>query len=221
MVILATKLYVEGAARERALDALESLVTNDLGGLDVQWTIGIRDDGFPSVTVEGRDATAARNVLAERWGQITPNFEDGTVYTGTLERWDDDGFVLDAGREVRIPAAELGLGPGTPTQVRSRFGLVQHIPLRFEHGDPPRLADAERDRLFDWQRGPGRLNANSVTRSELRATINRSGHADDIVGVDRLGLLESSAICATGTDPPGLLAAVGDHLRAELLCVIT
>ena len=63
MVVLATKLYVEGEARERAVDSLSSLVDNAVGDLQVSWTVGVRDDGFPSVTVEGADAVAARNVL--------------------------------------------------------------------------------------------------------------------------------------------------------------
>ena len=220
MVVLATKLYVEGDARERALDGLRSLVDNDVGELDAEYEIGVRRDDFPTVTLEGPDAVAARNVLAETWGEVTEAFADGETYTGTLESWDDDGFVLDAGDEVRIPADELGLGPGSPEQIRKRFGLVQHVPLRFVYGDPSRLADEERDRLFEWTRGTGRLNVNSATRGEVRATVNRAGHARDIVTVERLGLLEQSVICKEGTDPPGLLAAVGEHLRAELLCVV-
>jgi hypothetical protein len=220
VVVLATRLYVEGAARQRATDSLGSLVANDLADLDVEWTVGVRDDGFPSVTVEGPDAVAARNLLGERWGAITPDLEAGETYVGTLEAWDDEGFVLDAGRRVRVPAGELGLGPGSPAQVRTRFGLVQHLPLRFVHGDTPRLADAERDRLFDWSRGAGRVNVNSATRAEVRATVNRAGHAEDIVTVERLGLLEQSIVCREGTDPPGLLASIGDYLPAELLCVV-
>ena len=220
MVVLATKVYVEGEARERALDSLRSQVENDVGGLDVEWTIGVRDDEFPSVTVEGPDATAARNVLRETWGSVTPDLRAGETYVGTLERWDEEGFVLDAGRRVRVPADELGLGPGTPAQVRTRFGLVQHLPLRFTHGEPPALADAERDRLYDWQRGPGRVNVNSATRAEVRATVNRAGHAGDVVAVERLGLLEQSIVCAEGTDPPGLLSSIGEYLPSELLCVI-
>jgi len=220
MVVLATKVYVGGDARDRAVRSLRSLVENDLGDLDVEWTLGVRDDGFPSVTVEGTDAVVARNVLREQWGAITPDFEAGRTYAGTLESWDDEGFVLDAGREVRVPAGELGLGPGTPGQVRTRFGLVQHLPLRFEFGDPPALADAERDRLFEWTRGPGRVNVNSATRAEVRATVNRAGHARDVVAVERLGLLEQSVVCRESTDPPGLLASVGEYLPAELLAVV-
>ena len=224
MVVLATKVYVEGGARERAMDSLRSMLANDLGELEVEWSLGLRHDEFPSVTVEGPDATAARNLLREEWGEIAPQREAGEVYVGTLDAWDEEGFVLDAGEPVRIPADELGLGPGSPIQIRERFGLVQHLRLRFVEGteeSPARLADVERDRLFDWTRGNGRVNVNSATRSEVRATVNRAGHADDIVTVERLGLLEQSIVCAEGTDPPGLLAAIGDYLPAELRCVVT
>jgi hypothetical protein len=91
--------------------------------------------------------------------------------------------------------------------------------FRLEEGRA-RLADAERDRLFDWTRGAGRVNVNSATRSEVRATVNRAGHAEDIVTVERLGLLEQSIVCREGTDPPGLLASIGGYLPSELLCVV-
>jgi len=220
MVVLATKLYVEGDARERALDSLTSQVDNDVGDLDVDFDVGVRHDDFPTVTLEGPDEVAARNVLAETWGEITDGFEDGETYVGTLESWDDDGFVLDAGEDVLVPADELGLGPGSPAQIRERFGLVQHVPLRFTYGDTPALADDERDRLYDWTRGTGRLNVNSATRGEVRATVNRAGHARDIVTVERLGLLEQSIVCREDTDPPGLLAAIGEYLPSELLAVV-
>jgi hypothetical protein len=222
MVVLATKVYVTGESRRRAMDSLESLVENAVGELDVEFTLGLRDDGFPSVTLTGEDAPVARNLLDSEWGSITPHREVGETHVGTLESWEDDGIVLDTGEDVWIPADELELGRGTPDQIRTRFGLVQHLPVRFVEGgdDHNRIADAERDRLYEWTRGTGRVNANSTTRAQLRATVNRSGHADDIVTVERLGLLESSIICKEGTDAPGLLVDIGPHLEAELLAVV-
>ena len=220
MVVLATKIYVSGRARDRALDALESMISDSIGGLEVDYVRGVRHDGFPSVTLEGDDAVAARNALGEEWGSIVHEHTPGAEYVGTLESWDEEGFVLDAGRPVRLPAGELGLGPGTPAQLRERFGLIQHLRLRFVADTPARLADSERDRLYDWQRGPGRVHVNSATRSEVRATVNRAGHAHDVVAVERLGLLEQSIVCAEGTDPPGLLAAIGSYLPAEMRCVM-
>jgi len=221
MVVLATKCYVGGDARQRALDSLGSQVANALGDLDVAVDVGVRDDDFPTVTVSGPDETVARNVLREEWGELTPEPEESGV--GTLDSWDDDGFVLDVGfgDNVTIPPDGIGLGQGTPEQIRTRFGLVQHLPLSYVTGeDGPRLADAERDRLYEWTRGTGRVNVNSATRSEVRATVNRAGHADDIVTVERLGLLEQSIVCREGTDPPGLLASIGEYLPSELLCVV-
>lgn len=220
MVVLATKCYVSGEARERSLKSLRSLVDNQVGELDVTVDIDLRDDGFPIVTLDGPDATVAENVLGEEWGVIPETFEHGETYVGTLDSWDEDALVLDAGREIRIESDQLGLGPGGPDSVRTRFGLVQHMPLRFVYDEPPRLADSQRDQLYDWQRGNGRVNVNSATRAEVRATVNRAGHAQDIVTVERLGLLEQSIVCTEDTDPPGLLAGIGEYLPSELLCVV-
>ena len=230
MVVLATKLYVDGDARQRATDSLRSLIGNEIGELEVSFDLQIREDDFPDVDLEGADATVAHNVLREEFGEIPDELEAGETYVGTLDSWDEEGFVLDAGQPVRIPTDELGLGPGSPEQIRERYGLVQHLPLRFVYADgsdangegdaPSRLADEERDRLYDWTRGDGRLNVNSATRAEVRATLNRAGHAQDYVTVERLGLLEQSVVCRDDTDPPGLLADIGPYLPSELLAVV-
>jgi hypothetical protein len=225
MVVLATKCYVGGDARGRAIQGFDSLVDNEIGELAVEWEIDVRDDDFVAVNLEGEDATAASNVLAESWGEIVTEFEPGETYVGTLDEWDDDGWLLDVGNDtrIRIPSDELGLGRGDPAQIRDRFGIVQHTPLRFVYGEPSRLADETRDQLYEWTRGEGsgRVNVNSATRGRVRATVNRAGHADDIVTVERLGLLEQSIVCPEATDPPGLLASIGPHLRSELKCVLT
>ena len=220
MVVLATKIYVRGAARERALESLTSLVENVVGELDIEIEYGIRHDDFPTVTISGPDEVVARAALGEAWGTVTSPLEDGETYVGTLEQWDEDGWHLDAGEIVSIPPEGLELGVGTPVQLVERFGLVQHQRLRFVAGDSPRLASDTVDMLFDWQRGPGRVTVNSATRAEVRATVNRAGHAEDIVTIDRLGLLEHSVICRKGTDPPGLLAAIGKYLPGEMRCVM-
>lgn len=220
MVVIATKIYVRGNARDRALRSLTSLVDNLIGELAVETEIGIRHDEFPTVTVTGPDAPVARAALAEEWGTIAPPLEAGETYVGTLEQWDEDGWEVDAGETVRIPPQGLDLGVGSPVQLVERFGLVQHQRLHFIAGSEPALATETLDELYEWRRGGGRVNVNSATRAEVRATINRAGHAADIVTIERLGLLEHSVIVRGGTDPPGLLASIGQHLPGEMRCVI-
>ena len=157
-----------------------------------------------------RNAMAVE-ILDERGLDVKPVFISIDPERDTPERLTD---FTDAFHDRMV-----GL-TGTPAQVRQRFGLVQHLPLRFVYGDPPRLAEEERDRLYEWTRGTGRVNVNSATRAEIRATVNRAGHAEDILTVERLGLLEGSIVCAEGTDPPGLLASIGGYLRSELLAVV-
>jgi hypothetical protein len=224
MVVLANKVYVTGDARDRTLRSLRGVVADRLGDLTVDIDVGLRHDDFPTVTVDGPDATVARNLLAEAFGVLSPEGpSEDEVGVGTLQSWDEEGITLDAGfgQAVRVPADRLGLGPGSPDQVRERFGLVQHLPMRYVvEEDVTRLADEERDRLYEWSRGQGRVNVNSSTRSEVRATVNRAGHARDIITVERLGLLEQSIICADGTDPPGLLVSIGDYVPGEMRAVI-
>jgi len=216
---LATRCYVEGEARERALTSLGSLLDNDIGELDVTRDLHVHEDGFPVVDLAGPDTQVAANVLREQWGEARRPAA-GEVGVGTLAAWDEKRLLLEVGETVELGRDSLGLGPGGPGEIRSRYGLVQHVPLRFVGGESPRLADTERDRLYDWTRGEGRVNVNSATRAEVRATVNRAGHARDIVTVERLGLLEQSIVCKPETDPPGLLASIGEYLPSELLCVV-
>ena len=129
MVVLATKVYVDGEARDRALDGLETLVADALADLDVESTIGLRDDGFPSVTVTGADATAARNLLAAEWGAVTPHREPGETHVGTLASWDDEGFVLDAGEDAmgHVRARRRAVPTGGGDRPR-RAGPVRRCP---------------------------------------------------------------------------------------------
>ena len=220
MVILATKIYVKGDARNRAIRSLDSIISNDIGQLDVTYDVDFTPYHFPKITVQGPDEVAAPNILIETWGEILPPIENGVEYWGTLSSWNENGFLLDSYEPILIPASHIGLGPGTPAQIRQRFGLIQHMPISFIQGDSPSLSKKELDRLYGWRRGLGRVNVNSATKSEVRATVNKSGHAKDIVSVERLGLLEQSIICAAGTDPPGILSSIGPHLPSEMKCVI-
>lgn len=220
--VLNAKIYVSGDAGERALDSFVGTVGDALADLDAAVDPTVRDDDRIAVTVSGEDAEAALNYLTDRFGRMATDPEPGEAYLGTLEQWSEDAFVVDVGTDVTVPADALGdLGAGDPSQIRERYGLVQHVPIEVVYGDQPTPTEGQIGLLRGWRDGPGRLNVNSVTRSEIRATLNRAGHAQDVVRIDRLGLLEQSVVCTDSTDPPGLLADVGSYVRGEMRCVVS
>ena len=222
--VLNAKIYVAGEARERALDSARGVIQNRVAELDFEHEVRLRDDDRLEVSGVGDDGEAALSLLVEEFGEYTTEPEEGETYVGTLEGWGEEGFVVDVGVDLVVPPSELeDLGRGDASSVRERYGLVQHTPLEVVAGETPRLSDEQVDALWSWRKGEGetgRLNVNSCTRAEVRATVNRAGHADDIVTVERLGLLEQSVVCAPGTDPPGLLASVGRFLEGEMKCVV-
>ena len=221
-VVLNAKIYVAGEARERALDSARGVIANRVAELDFECEVELREDDRLEVSGFGDDAEAALALLVEEFGEYTTEPRDGEVYIGTLEGWGKEGFVVDIGVEVVVPPSEITeLGKGDVDEIRERYGLVQHTPLEVVAGETPRLSDGQVDALWSWRKGEtGRLNVNSCTRAEVRATVNRAGHANDILTVERLGLLEQSVVCAPGTDPPGLLASVGSYLEGEMKCVV-
>lgn len=216
-------IYVEGEARRRVLDSARGLVSNEIGELEFTYDVDVTEDGHLRVEGEGEDSTVAANLLKEEFGELVDSPVEGEEYVGRLEAWGADGFTVDCGAELTVSAESLEeLGKGSPSQIRQRYGLVQHVPLDVVAlGDgEARLTESQVDALWDWTRGSGRLNVNSTTRSELRATLNRAGHADDVVTIERLGLLEQSVICTEDTDPPGLLSSAGPYVHGEMLCVV-
>ncbi|MFW5929157.1 MAG: DUF2110 family protein [Halobacteriota archaeon] len=215
-----TYVYVAGDARERALRSADGLLGDRLSELDVERDTRLDGERLV-VEVEGEDADVAASIVENEFG--APVSGEPGVYVGGLVEWDERGWVVDREHRARVPASELeSLGEGKPSQIRERYGVVQHTPLEIEvTGDGVGLTDRQVDALWSWRKGSGRLNVNSTTRSEIRATVNRAGHAHDVVTVERLGLLEQSVVCREATDPPGLLASVGPYVNGEMLCVVT
>ncbi|MDR9411649.1 MAG: DUF2110 family protein [Haloquadratum sp.] len=224
MLRLAQQCYVHGDARGRALQGLRAMLEDQIGGLDVTSAIAVGADEYVDVELTGPDATVAEAVVGEAFPTVASDPETATASGAVLLRWDAAGWTvgLGPGVERTLPADELGLGPGGGLQLRERFGVVQHMPVELSLEGTPTLADATRDLLYGWRRDAagGRVTVNSVTRGQLRATINRAGLADAIVTIERIGLLEQSVRCAEGTDPPGVVAAIGPYLPAEMKCVI-
>ena len=216
---LLIKVY---GTRERAIHAAQILIDNDVKELDAKSQISISEEGWLTLEISGEDEEFAANFLVDKYGSPLKKVNKGDICKGYVSSIEKDHIVIDIGVPVTIMQKSLGtLGTGDAQQVASRFGIIPHIPLEIEIEDTKNitghLSKKQLDILWNWKKsGFDHVTANSVTRSELKAAIKKTGHARDIFGIERLGLMEHIITCREGTDGPGIVAAIGRHVKGEL-----
>lgn len=216
---LLIKIY---GTRERAIHAAQILLDNDLKELDAEFTFLASEDGWLTLEISGEDEEFAANFLADKYGSPLKELNKGDLLKGFVSSIESDRIIIDVGVPVTVTQASLAsLGTGDAKQVASRFGIITHLPMEIEIEEPQkstgRLSKRQLDTLWGWKKsGYDHVTANSVTRSELKAAIKKTGHARDIFGIERLGLMEHLITCRQGTDGPGIVAAIGRHVKGEL-----
>lgn len=218
-----TKLLIKiYGNRERATHSAEVLISNEIKELDVSAEFSVSDENWFTVNVTGEDSEFASNFLAHKFGTPVSEAVRNESYHGFIRQIHDDEIVVDIGIPVSIPLKNLSmLGNGTAKQIATRFGLIRHLPVKIEITDEEKkegtFTREQADLWWSWKKSEqDRVIANSVTRSELKAAIKKTGHARDIYGIERLGLMEHMITCRENTDGPGIVAAIGKLVKGEL-----
>ncbi len=207
---------------ERAIHSAQVLIDNELKDLDASATYSVSEDGWLALEISGEDEEFAANFLADKYGRPVKEVKSGDVCKGFIRRIEDDRIVIDIGELITIPENRLGvLGTGNTRQIAARFGLIGHLPVEIEIENVDELLGTftkkQVDTLWDWKKsGYDHVIANAVTRSELKAAIKRTGHARDIFGIERLGLMEHIITCREDTEGPGIVSAIGSFVSGEL-----
>ncbi|WP_406661535.1 DUF2110 family protein [Methanolobus sp. ZRKC3] len=216
---LAIKIY---GSRERAIHSAKVLMDNELKELDAESEISVSENDWLSVEITGEDDEFASNFLAQKYGRPTRMIKNGSVHKGFIHKIDKDMLQVDIGTIINIPKENLNFfGAGDAQQIAARFGIIQQLPVEIEISDASkaegRFTKVQADKLWAWKKsGLDHVVANSVTRSELKAAIKKTGHSRDIYGIERLGLMEHVITCREKTDGPGIVAAIGKYLKGEL-----
>lgn len=225
---MVTKLLIKiYGNRERATHSAEVLISNELKELDVSAEFSVSDDNWFTVDIAGEDNEFASNFLMQKFGTPVTEIVKNETYHGFIRQIHDDEIVVDVGVLVTIPRKNLNnLGNGTAKQIATRFGIIRHLPVKVEITDEKAkigvFTREQADLWWSWKKSEqDRVIANSVTRSELKAAIKKTGHARDIYGIERLGLMEHMITCRENTDGPGIVAAIGKLVKGELGVVRT
>lgn len=221
--MMVTKLLIKiYGNRERATHSAEVLINNELEELDASAEFSVSDDNWLTVDITGEDSEFASNFLMQKFGTPVTEIVKNETYHGFIRQIHDDEIVVDVGILVTIPRKNLNnLGNGTAKQVATRFGILRHLPVMIEITDEKAKTGTftreQADLWWSWKKSEqDRVIANSVTRSELKAAIKKTGHARDIYGIERLCLMEHMITCRENTDGPGIVAAIGKLVKGEL-----
>ncbi|MGP8321417.1 MAG: DUF2110 family protein [Methanosarcinaceae archaeon] len=223
-IILLLSIY---GSYDRALRSIEAVIANDIKDIDASVEIHTTNDGRVKVDITGEDYEFCANYLLSQYGSPTTKAEAGEIYKGYIHSIGEDEIVVDIGIKVSITLDGLKpLGTGKVKQIASRFGIIPHLPAPVEivmvDGDTKVCFTKKQvDMWWKWKKsGTDRVIANAVTRSELKAAIKKTGHARDIYGIERIGIMEHAIVCREKTDGPGIVADIGPLLKSELGVIV-
>lgn len=218
-ITLCIKVY---GNEEKALKAVQVIISNELKELEVESQIRMSADGWIIVEIDGEDEEFTINLLMHKYGTPIYSLSLNSIHKGYIETINEDYITVDIGSKINILSRDMkNLGIGNCIQIATRFGMVKYLPVEIEIVNLKcllgKFSRFQTDVFWQWKKATvDRVIANSVTRSELKAAIKKTGHSRDIYGIERLGILEHAIICKQTTDGPGIVAAIGRLIPSEL-----
>ena len=223
-IILLLKIY---GNRDRAVHSFEAVIANDIKDIEASTRIHVTSNGWVQIEITGEDDEFCANYLLTKYGAPIKEAKVGETYKGYIDSINEDGITVDIGIEVNISLDGLKpLGSGDVKQIASRFGIIPHLPVSVEIvkvDDETKVCFTKKqvDLWWKWKKsGTDRVIANATTRSELKSAIKKTGHARDIYGIERIGIMEHAIVCRENTDGPGIVADIGPLLMSELGVII-
>lgn len=205
---------------DKVYQSFKASLQHDLKNLRVTYSIALTK--WITVTVSGPDEKQAAARLVQKYDRLH-DVRPGVIVRARLANIHNDGLSLDSAcKAVFVPHHRLKpLGRGTVSQVASRFGLIQCLPLEVKLVGEFEVEFTKKqiDTFWRWKKGPDRINVNNASRAQIKAALKQTGHARDIYAIEKLGILEHSIVCKRGTDAPGLVPIIGPMLKSELGCV--
>ncbi len=232
--LIPEKVY--GPQRELALHSIRSSVRREISGLNAEIIqIDVTNRGWVKLVLEGEDAEAAKNFLDHKYGSIyeLDSFYPGMVLKGKLvdPTKFGHGVYVDIGllsvkKDAFIPLytlrKQLVNNIRKPLRkITDNFALVENFPLEIKlknidkatYNIEAELSESQINIFEEWIKSSlDRIIICGATRQQVRKAIIKSGHLQDILSIDRLGLLEHAVVCKYGTEAPGMISEIGEFL---------
>ncbi|MGQ9723254.1 MAG: DUF2110 family protein [Candidatus Jordarchaeum sp.] len=232
--LIPEKIY--GPQIELAFHSIRSSIRNEISELKIKMlNIDINERGWIQLTLEGEDAEAAKNFLNYEFGSTygMSDLHQGLICRGKLVEPTKFGYgvYVDIGldsnkKDVFIPLFKLREQllnnlRRTLRKIITNFALIENFPLELEiikvdketNNIKAKLSDNQVSIFKKWINSAlDRIIICGSTRQQIRKAIIKSGHLQDILSIERLGLLEQAVVCKYNTEAPGLISEIGKFL---------
>jgi len=234
-VTLLEKIY--GPNKETAIKAFQHIVTSLIRDLNVK-IVRIEKDvkGWIKITLNGEDTEAAKNYLTKEFYStvLINQLKNGDIRKGKLidvEKYGygiyiDIGVISPHPKDALIPLyvlrRQLANNHKVSTrQIIKKYAFMNNLPLEVKIIDVDERFDTIEVELSENQikkykkwinQELDRIIICGATRQMIRKAIIKSGHLQDILSIERLGLLEHTVVCKPGTTAQGLIAEIGKYL---------
>ncbi|UCH03849.1 MAG: DUF2110 family protein [Candidatus Thorarchaeota archaeon] len=198
--------------------------------------LGTDKRGHITIDIEGEDEEFVGNVLKQRYGSVSKfgALSTDSIFNGQLVDVGKVGYGLycDIGIlgppkvDVLVPLhslrSQLSMHKSSLRTISSSLVLVDHLPVEVHITEldsanrkiTGELAESTLERINRWVKDDHqRLLVLGCTKELIENALRKSGHAEDIYRIERLGHFEFSLRCKRSTHASGILAAIGPKLK--------
>jgi hypothetical protein len=233
-ITLVPRIY--GQYRNRLLNTLQSEIEKMISELDltsVVLDINKKDHFF--VSVEGADSEFVLNLLAKEFGKCPSTYEilPEKAFRGQLVDVGKVGYgvyvdlglsepMIDALVPLHRLREQLDMQGVSLRKLTKSLMLVDNLPVDIvitemdleneEIGGE--FAQSFLDRFHTWLHDDHeRLFVFGANQDMIGTALERTGHADDIYQIEKLGYCEYVLQCKRSTHASGIIAAIGPRLH--------
>ncbi|WP_297506229.1 DUF2110 family protein [Thermococcus sp.] len=237
-VVILEKVYGDRSGFSKLDRKLRALI----GDLEVEWKLSAVKKNWVRITLNGEDEEVSANLVRQEFGEVPYKLsavEAGKSYRGRFTDLGKVGYgaYVDIGifsprpKDALLPLYYLKeqFGDIPVRQMIRKFGWVDNLPVdvrvtEVEFGAREvevAFTESQLKRIKSWiSDGLDKLFVTGTISEKVEEALVKTGHGRDVKRMEELGLMETLLVLKKGTQAPGIIKALGPHLKGALFGAI-
>lgn len=234
-VVIPEKVYGDRSGFRKLDKKLNALI----GDLEVDWKLSITEKQWVKVSLRGEDEEVSANLVRQEFGEVPYRLraiEEGEIYRGRFTDLGKVGYGVYVDIGIFSPRPKDALMPlyylketfgDKPVRKMIRdFGWVDNLPVevrveKVEFGAREvevHFSDRQLKRIRHWiTDGHDKLFIAGTISERVEEALLKTGHSRDVVRMEELGLMETLLVLKKDTEAPGIIKAIGPHLKPAVI----